>query len=145
VSRPATNEAIGAYLRWRVEEWVKAGKSARQLAKAAGVSTTQISVLRSTGAGAGWKTMEGRGKVFGLSTEQLLQVSKEWAADRPTATPGPSVAAKRRAVAAELAREDESISSEAIKSVLDEPLRDEDANRSTIWWIKRILRRDVPA
>ena len=144
VARPTTNEVIAAYLRWRVEEWVRAGKSARQLARAAGVSSTQISVLRSTGTGAGWKTMEGLGKVFGLTTEQLLRVSKEWAADRPAPAPAPSVGTKRRTHAAELARED-GVSEEAITSVLSEPIREEDANRSTVWWIKRILRRDLPA
>jgi transcriptional regulator with XRE-family HTH domain len=138
----STSKEVAAYCQWRIREWVRSGKSARELAKAAGVSSTQISELQSQGIGAGWKTVEGLAKAFGMTMPELMTVANEWAASQPTPPPSPSLATSRRAHAADLAKED-GISDEAIRSVLAEPIREEDAQRSTLWWALRMRRRDI--
>jgi transcriptional regulator with XRE-family HTH domain len=142
MARPPSDPDIAAYLQWRVQEWVKSKRPAGQLAKAAGVSKAQISNLLNSGVGAGWKTMNGLAKAFGMTMPELMTVAKEWAAEQPLPPPSPTQAAERRKEAAKLCEAD-GIADEVIASVLDEPLRAEDANKSTVWWIKRIIRRDT--
>lgn len=138
----STSEELAGYLQHRAKEWVKSGKPARQLAKAAGVSSAQISVLINDGVGAGWKTAEGMGKVFGMTMPELIDAAREWTASQPERRSPPTQAARRRALAAELSIED-GVSDEAVKSVLDEPLRDEDGALSTFRWILRMKRREI--
>jgi hypothetical protein len=140
--RPSTHAEIAAYLQWRAKEWVRSGRPARELAKAAGVTPAQISNLINHGEGAGWKTIEGMMRVFGLTMPELADLAREWAKDQPAPPLSPSLAAKRRAHAAELCVEDDMME-EAIRSVLDEPLREEDAKHSTVWWIKRMIHREA--
>jgi transcriptional regulator with XRE-family HTH domain len=144
MSRSTTAEIAG-YLQWRVREEIKAGKTATELAKLAGVSGAQISELKNRGIGAGWQTAEGLARVFGMTMPELLEAAAAWTAksgappSSARGTPRPVAPAQRRALAADLARED-GVSNEAIASVLKEP---EDLERSTIWWILRMRRRDL--
>lgn len=80
-----------------------------------------------------------------IKIADALKVELRWLADGR----GPierhqqtRTADERRALAAELARED-GIQDAAIEAVLAEEIRGEDAQRSTMWWGRRIRARDV--
>jgi plasmid maintenance system antidote protein VapI len=141
--RRSASKEVGSYLAWRIREWIKSGKTSAELAKVAGISGAQVSDVLHGNTGAGWKTAEGLGRAFGMSMAEVLSAAEEWAkthappAKEPPRQPAP--ARDRRAHAAELAEEHE-VSAEAIASVLSEP---EDVKRSTVWWILRMLRRDL--
>jgi hypothetical protein len=134
--------AVARYLQFRVREWVASGKSARGLAASAGISGAQVSDLMNQGVGAGWKTTKALATVFGMSVQDLITVAEEWAQSQPAPLTMPGQATKRRAAAADLARED-GVSEEAIDSVLSEPLRESDEKRSTLYWALRMKRREL--
>jgi plasmid maintenance system antidote protein VapI len=137
---------IARYLQWRVREWVSSGKTAAELAKLGEISGAQVSEVQNHAVGVGWKTADALAKAFGMTMPTLIAAATEWAAQDPAPAP-PSVAqaagrAHRRAVAADLARED-GISEEAIRDVLAAPASPADADASTVWWILRMRRRDL--
>ena len=139
----STSKEIAAYLQWRVREWVRSGKTARELARAAGISTAQVSELQNSGIGAGWKTAESLGRVFQLSMPELMAAAADWSTRHAPLTPAaPDLREERRALASRLARED-GVSDEAIRLVLAEEPTDQDMLRSTVWWILRMRRRDL--
>jgi plasmid maintenance system antidote protein VapI len=75
------SKELGAYLAWRIREWIKSGKgrTSAELAKLAGISGAQVSNLRHGHTGAGWKTAEGLGRVFEMSMPELIAAAEKWA------------------------------------------------------------------
>lgn len=108
-----TSKEIGAYLQWRIREWIKSGRTAAELAKLAQISGAQVSDVLNGNAGAGWKTLEGLAKAFGSTPLELMSEAKEWTKGRPAAPDEPAA----RALAAKLARE-AGVSEVAVASVL---------------------------
>lgn len=74
-----SNEEVARYLRHRLREWIKSGHTAIELARLAGVSTALLSQFQSRTTGAGWKTVEGLGRAFGMDMQQTLAASKAYA------------------------------------------------------------------
>jgi hypothetical protein len=75
------------YLRHRIQGWLAAdGRTARELAKLAGVSAAQISDAVNEGS-IGWKTMMGILPVLGLTLGTLEGAAQQWTASRPEAAP----------------------------------------------------------
>ncbi len=80
---------LRAYLRHRIQEWLADEKrTARELAKLAGVSGAQISDAVNEGS-IGWKTMMGLLPVLGLSLGTIEAAAQQWQASRPDASPPP--------------------------------------------------------
>jgi hypothetical protein len=71
-------ERLKAYLRWRVEEWVRGGRLAKQLADKAGISEGWMSSIRS-GEPIGERKLIALLDAFEISLEDALEASKEWA------------------------------------------------------------------
>lgn len=138
----STSAEIAGYLQWRIREWVRGGKTARDLAKLAGISTAQVSELQNAGIGAGWKTAERLAHAFGMSMPELMKAAADWSADRPAVVDANAERSRRRALAVELARED-GVSEKAIRNVLDQPAAPRDSERSTVWWVLQMRRRDL--
>jgi transcriptional regulator with XRE-family HTH domain len=82
VSR-SIDPSLRAYLRHRIQEWLAVdGRTARELARLAGVSAAQISDAVNDGS-IGWKTMMGLLPAFGLTLGTLETAALQWAAARP--------------------------------------------------------------
>lgn len=73
---------LRAYLQARIKAWLAVpDRTARELARLAGVSGAQISEAVSAGA-IGWKTMTGLLPIFGLTLGSLEEEARRWAAQR---------------------------------------------------------------
>lgn len=75
-----TDIVTGRYLAEKVRDWLRANPKSSQaaLAKKAGLSTAQISILLSTGRGVGRKTLRGLGRVFGMTPDSIEAEAAAW-------------------------------------------------------------------
>lgn len=106
-----SERVLVAYVQRRIEEWLRQaeGRTAADLAKAAGVTPTHISTIRSGQRGIGFKTMRGLAKAWETTLARLEEEAVAWARDNPHALPAETRTERperypNRALAAEFAR-----------------------------------------
>ena len=75
-----TDVVTGRFLAEKIREWLRANpkKSQADLARAAGISSAQLSLLLSTERGAGRKTLRGLGKVLGMTPDEIEASAASW-------------------------------------------------------------------
>lgn len=121
---PDENERVREGLRQLLRRF----ESQTALAQATGISQATISNING-GKPTSFATARAIAGALGITEQDLLAGRQGHHSDR-------------RAVAAELARED-GIIEDAIQSVLAEPLHAADAHRSALWWAIRMKRREI--
>lgn len=82
-----SDDILGAYLRHRIEAWLREdpSRSAAALARSAGVTPTHISTIRSQSRGVGMKTIRGLAVALGTTLADLESEAAEWARENPQA------------------------------------------------------------
>lgn len=81
--RDIENAVTGRYLAAKMREWLRKNpkKSQADFAKAAGLSGAQISLLLSSGRGAGRKTLRNVARVLGTTPDAIETEAVAWAKD----------------------------------------------------------------
>jgi hypothetical protein len=133
--RDETRRAIGSYVRRRLSEECKTRGTAAKIARETGFTTAHLTNVQKSERGVGDDFAHAMADYWGMTYGQLEEAASR---DR-----GPSSAADpypKRTAAATLAKED-GVFQRAIDSVLEEEVKPEDAQRSTLWWADRMRLR----
>lgn len=81
MSRAVGNPALGPFLQAKVKEWLAVhGRTQKQLAEQAGLSTAQVSDVKNKAVGVGYLTARSIGRVLGYKDMGALEAAaEEWA------------------------------------------------------------------
>jgi transcriptional regulator with XRE-family HTH domain len=83
--------SVTAYVRHLIAEWLARDgtRTAAALAKLAGLTAAQISLIRAGKSGVGIKAIRGLAPALGMSLAEIEEGAAEWASSQPAAPPSP--------------------------------------------------------
>lgn len=86
----ATSREIDFYLAHRINEEIRTGVTLTRIAELSGITAAHLSNLKNQFRGAGWKTIQGLAKYFGMNLDEIEAAAMEFAKSRPDLLPAES-------------------------------------------------------